>query len=66
MGSFPSGSEFWSGSTPPAHPLSPGGLREKVQDPGGKWEKEQNWFPQDLSLIFLLPLTHFHRGDRRE
>lgn len=40
------------------------GRRPKVKVEDG--EEEQNCFPQDPLQIFLLPLTHFHTGDRRE
>lgn len=63
---FPHGTPALVGSTPPTHPFKPGGLSEKAQGPGGGWEEQQNWIPRDPSLIFLLPLTHFHRGDRQE
>lgn len=47
------------------HPSSPS-LEASERRSRWKMGGGENGFPQDLSLIFLLPLTHFHRGDRRE
>lgn len=47
-------------------PGAPEALREASAKSRRRVAGGAIWFPPDSSLIFLLPLTHFHGGDARE